>query len=81
MDQLLKFSNDELVVEELLKSKVSDDTLRLKSVYNLYSINGFIQSNSNLTIHLPQFDALCSRILNFFVHKKLDLQQCLNKKN
>jgi len=35
IDQLQKFSNDELVLEELLKSKVADDALKLKAVFNL----------------------------------------------
>jgi len=81
LDQLSKFTPEDLQIDELLRARVGEDVGKLKAALNLWSLNGFIQSSANLTIHLPQFDAMCRRVLNFFLHKKLDLAQCLSKKS
>lgn len=81
LDQLRTFTNDDVYVDEVLRSKIGTEVGKFKCIIGVFSINLFFQSQSNLNIHLPQFDALCRRIYNFFTHKKLGLDVCLSKKS
>jgi len=64
LDTLKTFTQEDLRLEEQLKKKVGNDSAKLKHVLNILSVGGYVQSQSSLNIHLPQFDALCRRIWN-----------------